>query len=490
MSVLQIIVVSGVLFFLYKYLLGTIGAEKFGIWSLVLAATAVTQIADFGLSGGVVKFVAQYIARKEKKNVSGVIQTAVLSVGLSVGLVLVIVYPLIKWILGLVMPPESLPSAFAILPYAFIAIWVCIITSIFQSGLDGYQRFDIRSLLLMSGAVFHLLLCFLLVPKYGLMGLAYAKVIQNTSVLIASWFVLKRYLPVLPILPYKWDRSLFQEIIGYSINFQVISITTMLYDPITKALLSKYGGLSLVGYYQMASKMIQKFQALIVSANQVLVPAIADLKEKTPEKIQSIYSTSYQLLFYLVFPLYSLVIICIPFISEIWIGYYEKTFVVFATLLAVGWLFNTLSRPAYFVNLGIGKLSWNVVSHIVIAFFNVSVGILLGIFYKGTGVIIAWVISLTLGSSIIYISYHISHKIPLIELVPKASRIIIAACFTGIVSAFFISQKLNTALNSVTLRIVPIFVFIIIVFIPSWFHPMRKRMMGWITNELLKSPSK
>jgi len=486
MSVIQIVVVSVVLFVLYKFLLETIGAEKFGIWSLVLAATAVTQIADLGLSGGVVKFVAKYIAREEDQSVSEIIQTAVLTIGLTVGVVLIIAYPVIKWILSLVMPTEQFPLASSILPFAFLALWLCVITSLFQSGLDGYQRFDIRSTLLMSGALLHLLLCFWLVPKYGLIGLAYAKVIQNASVLTASWFMLRKLIPSLPVIPLKWSRSLFKEMIGYCINFQIISIASMLYDPITKALLSKFGNLSMVGYYQMASKMIQKLHSLIIAANQVLVPAIAGLKEKTPEKIQHVYLTSYRLLFYLVFPLYSFVIISLPLISKIWIGYYERTFVVYTALLSVGWLLNTLASPAYHTNLGIGKLRWNVVSMIATALLNVVLGIVLGVLYQGPGVVTAWMLSLAFGSSIIYISYHVHHKIPFGELFPKTSRMNTASCILGILLALIIRWKLSDMLSPLFLNIFPILVFAIVIFIPYWRHPMRKSLMSWVTKELFR----
>ena len=485
MSVVQIVVISAILFILYKFLLNTIGVEQLGIWALVLATASVTQIANFGLSGSVVKFVAKYIARRENENVSGVIQTAALSVGALVGLFLIIGYPIAKWLLRLVIPYESLPYAIAILPYAFLALWIMVITSIFQAGLDGYQRIDLRSLLLMGGAVLHLFLCFQLAPTYGLMGVAYARVIQNFTILLGSWLLLKRHLPLLPIFPYKWDKGLFKQIIGYGINFQVISVTSMFYDPITKALLSKFGGLSMVGFYEMASRMVQQLRALIVSANQVLVPAIADLKEKVPEKIQSVYLTSYQLLFYLALPLFSLIIVCTPIISEIWIGHYERVFVIFATLLAIGWLLNTLNAPAYFAYLGIGELRWNVIAHIAIALLNAGLGFLLGVFYDGMGVVVAWVFSLALGSSIIFLSYHLRHKIPLIELLPRASRIIIVACLIGILSTLIIQVKLNHAFNAIILNTIILFSFSIIVFIPLWLHPMRKRLIGWVTNELL-----
>ena len=487
MSMIQVAVIGGILFVLYWFLLKSIGVEQLGIWSLVLATTAITQIANLGLSGSVVKFVAKYIARGENENVSNIIQTASISVAVFVGLILMIGYPIARCILRLIISSESLPSAFAILPYAFLALWIMIVTSIFQAALDGYQRINLRCLLLMGGAVFHLFLCFIFVPIHGLMGLAYARVIQNFIVLISSWILIKRYIPLLPIFPSKWNKNLFKEIIRYSVNFQVMTVATMLYDPITKALLSKFGGLSMVGYYEMANKMIIHLRALIVSANQVLIPVIADLKERTPKKIQSIYLSSYQLIFYLALPLYSLIIVSMPIISELWIGHYEKIFVLFGTLLAIGWFLNTLSIPSYFANLGTGELRWNVISRSAIGLLNAGLGFIVGFFYGGIGVVVVWVILLALGGSIIYLSYHIRHKIPLIELAPKDSRIIIITCLIGIFSSFIIYHIFLASFNTIALNGIIILLFSMVVFPSLWSHSMRKRLVEWITTEFSKS---
>jgi O-antigen/teichoic acid export membrane protein len=486
-STLQILVISVILFVLYRFLLNTLGVEQLGVWSLVLATTSVTQFANFGLSGSVVKFVAKYIARGEDKNVSKVIQTAVLSVALFVGIILIIGYPVAKFLLGLVISREFLPSAHAILPHTFLAFWFLMITSIFQAGLDGYQRIDLRSLLLMGGAAVHLLLCFILAPRYGLIGVAYARVIQNIMIFLSSWFLLKRFLVLIPIFYYRWDKGIFKEMIGYSISFQTISVTTMFYDPITKGLLSKFGGISMVGFYEMASRMVQQFRSLIVSAIQVLVPAIAELKEKTPEKINSVYLDSYQLLFYLALPLYTFVIVSTPIISELWIGHYERVFNIFATLLSIGWFLNTLNAPAYFVNLGIGELRWNVIGHITIGILNAGLGVFLGAFYDGIGVVIAWACSLALGSSMIYIAYHFKHGVPIIELLPKTSRILAITCSIFIIIALIATYKLNSGLDSVALNSIIVFSFVMIVFIPLWIHPIRKTFKGWVMNKLLNT---
>ncbi len=306
MSVLQIASIGVVIFVLYRFLLTTIGVKKLGIWSLILSTTSVAQAANFGLSGSVVKFVAKYSALKERRNVSRVIETAAVSLAAFVGLVLLISYPAIKKILGLVVENESLPMALAILPYALFSLWLMMLLSVFQSALDGHQRIDLRNLILICSSILNLILCFVLAPSYGLMGVAYARVAQMSATLLATWLVLKVYVK-LPIIPWRWNRRLFGEMVRYGLKYQTMSVFTMLYEPITKALLSKFGSLSMVGYYEMANRMVQQFRSLVVSANQVLFPAIADLKEREPGKINSVYRTSYELLFYLAVPLYSLI---------------------------------------------------------------------------------------------------------------------------------------------------------------------------------------
>ncbi len=489
MSIVQIVVVSGVLFFLYRFLLKTIGVEQFGIWSLVLATTSIMNIANFGLSGSVVKFVAKYVAREEGKNVSGVIQTAVISLAIIVGLVLIIGYPLIKYVLTLVVPEGSIEYAIKILPYALISLWLTMITGVFQSGLDGFQRIYIRNFLRIGGSIFYAILCFVFAPQNGLIGLAYAQIINSSIILVLSWILIRRFFPALPIIPYQWNRTLFKEIISYGVKFQTISITAMFCAPITKVLLSKFGGLSMVGYYEMANRMVQQFRALIVSANRVLVPSIADLQEKNPERIRPVYLTNYNLLFYLALPLYTLIIISTPLISELWIGHYEEVFIIFAILLSTGNFLNTLAGPSYFANLGTGALRWNVIGHITIAILNALLGITFGFLFSSYGVVIAWVLALSFGSAVIYVAYHITNNIPLSELFPKDSRAIAVFYIAILLISLMLQPKINNSVNAITLNILLITAFLFVILIPLYLHPMRRQLMGWV-SELLNKQQK
>ena len=136
-SLVQVILVGIVIFILYRFLLVTIGAKQLGVWSLILSSTSIAQVANFGLSGSVVKFVAKYTALKENQNVSQVIQTAAVSLGAFSGLLMLIAYPAFIIILDLIVVSDSLPLALSILPYALLSLWLMVIVSVFQSDVIG-----------------------------------------------------------------------------------------------------------------------------------------------------------------------------------------------------------------------------------------------------------------------------------------------------------------------------------------------------------------
>jgi len=125
-----------------------------------------------------------------------------------------------------------------------------------------------------------------------------------------------------------------------------------------------------------------------------------------------------------------------------------------------------------------------VIGHITIGLLNAGLGFLLGIFYGGIGVVIGWIISLAIGSSVIYISYHIIESIPLKDLFPDESKKLFLACLLFVVVLITMQSRFLNRIDVVPSSIVLLFLFLIFTFFPLWLHPMRKQLMGWISNEL------
>ncbi len=474
MSILQTVVTGWVLFFLYRFLLRTIGVEQVGLWSLLLATTSVANIASFGLSGGIVKFVAKYAAREEPGTVSRLIQTAAISLAVFMAVVLAASYPLIKTILSLVVPASSYELAVRLLPWAFLSFWIMLLMGILQAGLDGYQKITVRSTLLMGGTVLHFSLCLILAPRYGLFGVAYSSVIQNLAVLIGCWIMLRHYFRELPLFPREWDRNLLKEILSYGVKFQAITILSMFFEPLTKALLSRFGGLSMLGYYEMAIRLVYKMRELIYSATQTLVPAIADLQERDPGRIHSVYRRAYQVLFFLGLPLFTLLIIGSPLVSRLWIGHYESIFVSFSIILSVSWFINILELPASVAYMGRGELRPLIFGYGAMAVINSALGFILGMAFGGYGVIFGRAVALIVGTAIIYISYQRWNRLPLAGVLPADLSRLSLACLVSfaIFMVLFLTPDLF-AEGEALIWVIP-FLAGLFIFVPFWRHPTRK----------------
>ena len=70
--------------------------------------------------------------------------------------------------------------------------------------------------------------------------------------------------------------------VGYGFHFQFITVCQALREPVTKALLTTFGGLAMTGFYDMASRWVVTFRELIVQANQVLVPQFRAFRRASP----------------------------------------------------------------------------------------------------------------------------------------------------------------------------------------------------------------
>lgn len=487
MAIVQVIVTTLVLFIVYRYLLETIGVEQVGVWAIVLATTSASRISELGLAGGAIKFVAAANAIGEIKKASYIVQTASLTIAGILAFVLITGFPIIGWILKLIIPEDSLVYADTILPYALISVWMGGVGGVIHLSLDGCQRADLRSAITMLAGVIYAFLVWILAPGYGLIGLGIAQISQSIIIFIISWILLRRQIPAMPLIPSQWRFSVFSEMFHYGLNFQVITIFRILYEPLTKAFVTKFGGLSAAAYFEMANRMVLQLRALIVAANQVLVPKVAEYQETDPGKLREFYMASYGVVVFVSVPFYALLVTAVPLISQIWIGHKESEFIFYSIAISLGYLVNTLAAPAYFMNLGTGYLRWNVLSHIVLGIATCLLGYLLGKRYGAYGAVMGSITSLIIASIIIILGYHKNHNISLRFLIPNDSRLLFVTSFLGAVIGWIVLHlAVENGYSWVIASSFGLLIASIVVVNFIWLHPLRSSLQYRLINELRK----
>ena len=415
-AVWQIVVTGIILIVLYRLLLLQIGIYQLGIWSMVTAVASSAGIAQLGLGGSVVKFVSRYLAHSDSASAIRVIQTAAISTAVLLFVGGLLLYPVLHWIVGKVVDSESVKIAHEILLLSLTVVWINTVAGVFQSGLDGAQRIDLRGYAVMSGSLIYLLCVYILVPIYGLTGLLYSQIVQACFLLVAGLVMLGYIFRKSTLLPGCWEKSVFRDMLGYGVPFQIISLAQIYTDPITKVLLGYFGGLSAVGYYEMANRIVMQLRTLFVAANQVLIPVVSMINEKPGSGLVRLYQKSFRVTFFIAVPFFALVVSLSPLISELWIGSYEQVFVFSVCLLAISRCINTLSAPSYFSYLGTGSLRPVVTGHVYITFLNVLLGVIGGMTVPGIGVVLGWSLALSVGTMYVVVTFHKEHEITLKQM--------------------------------------------------------------------------
>ncbi|TAF46602.1 MAG: hypothetical protein EAZ51_01295 [Sphingobacteriales bacterium] len=415
-SVAQIVFVGLTYFIIYTLLLHKLGSEKLGIWSLILSTTSVANVATTGLALSLVKYIAMYNADIDHIKINKYIKTGLFIISLLTGVIIIIVYILGKFFLPKVMPLNNVQEAISLLPLSLMSLFLNAIGGVFLSTLEGLHHSAFRSISYIVSSILFTIVAFLLIDQYGLMGIAIAQVIQAIMLILLGVFFLKLLFRKVSLFPIVFDKIIFKEIFGYSASFQFIGVCTILIEPVVKFMISRFGGLSFVGFYEMGSRLVSQIRALIISANQVMVPYISKISASQNSKNDFTYPIILKLVYYLTVCLMVFIILLSPVISVLWIGTYNEVFVKTLIILSAATTINLISTPAYFSSMGLGKLNGILYSHAIFLVLNIILGYFLGINFGGWGVIVSYSLSYLVCSFVTIFYYHKIYNIKILRL--------------------------------------------------------------------------
>lgn len=439
-AAIQTIIVGLVYFFVYKVLIVTIGIELLGVWSLIIMTSSFTNLANFGFTSALVKFVAEYIAKGEIKAINSLLFTSIMAMIVFFILVITVVYILAFYFIGEIIELRFVEIALKVLPLSLLCLFINAISGILTSALDGFQLNYLRNLIYSVTSVLYLGLTIFLVPEFGLVGLALAQVIQSLIILISAYYFLKSRYVLLDLFRWRWDQNIFKTLFNYGYKIQVISVAQLFIEPVTKIFISKYSGISTLGFYEMASRLIIQLRQVIVNMNQVTIPVVSHYFHTDKKAIRYIYERSLSFIVFIVFPLVAGIMLFTPFLSKIWIGYTEAVFVNCSYILALSMLVNILATPAYFNSMGEGNLNGILLMSIFNLVINAVLGVILGLNITDYGAVIALGVAYASGSVFLIIYYQARNHISLKSVLKKPDYFIMlgSLIFSVLTGLFFL----------------------------------------------------
>jgi hypothetical protein len=133
-----------------------------------------------------------------------------------------------------------------------------------------------------------------------------------------------------------------------------------------------------------------------------------------------------------------------PIISILWIGFIEAYFIFAIFILSFSMIINIMAGPAYFSLIAEGKLTTILQAHLLISVLNIILGIFLGVFFNGYGVVVSWGCSFIIGSLFLILKYHKDNNLNFKFIISKYNVLfLLISLALGITFNYSILTNLN-----------------------------------------------
>ncbi|RYY46148.1 MAG: hypothetical protein EOO06_15090 [Chitinophagaceae bacterium] len=247
-SVIQTAIIGITYFFLYRYMLQYLGEKEMGVWAIVLSVSSVANIANMGIGTSVVRLTAKFTVANDKVSINKLIHTALVFLGMTFLGIAIVLYLVSPYWLGVVIQQDFYQTAIMLIPYSLAGLWINAISGVLLSCLDGFQKNFIRSILYVVSCLLLLLLSFYFVPKYGILGIAFAQLAQAFFLFLSALITLKLVFREMKIFPLRWDKVIFKNIFSIGMKEQVISLCQLCFEcPLSKSFFVEFGFNSFMG---------------------------------------------------------------------------------------------------------------------------------------------------------------------------------------------------------------------------------------------------
>ncbi|SDD95859.1 Membrane protein involved in the export of O-antigen and teichoic acid [Mucilaginibacter pineti] len=436
----QVLLIGAVYFFLYKFLLKLLGVSLLGVWSVVLSTSSLANLANFGVADSVIRFVALYHKEKNDLKIKQLIFTASIFIGILFLLISCIIYPFAGLILKSVLPSNFINAGISILPYSLACLLLNAINGVYASVLDGMQKNYLRSLVFSASSIVLLVVSYLLVPKYGIIGVAMAQLAQSIFALVVCILIVMYQTKFNPLI-WNWSKEIFRQIFNYGMKFQFISLMAMLNEPVTKILLGRFGGMAFAGYYEMANRVLMQARGVVINGTQSLIPVMINLSNNIKD-IQHFYKKVFSNVLFFSLAAMGLIVMGGRILSVFWIGNYQPVFYYTLLILALCILINILNTPAYFFYMAEAKLNILLKTQFILGLSNSLFGYTLGYLIGGYGVIYGWFLSVLFGSLYILWLFNKMYQLKITALFRTPD-----VCFIFIVFLLIVVNNFSTSIN-------------------------------------------
>jgi len=393
-AVAELGVNAALLFLSYRMIIWQGGLAVLGLWSTLYAWTTLIRVGDLGMANATTRLVALHDIRSEPERIRQYIETGIISqAAIYLALATVGYLSLSAFIAGSV-GVEHRAQAEQVLPYLFASFFLFNLAGTVLGSIQGLHIGYVRSQLAVFGTLLQLFGVVVLVPQLQLVGLAVAQILQYLIVNVIGWLLLRRYAGATNWLPRRFSRPALAEMLSFSLASQVASSASGLFEPFSKMLVGTFGGLHLLGLYELAYKTVSLPRNIVVAGVSASIPAMSRLLVIDPERSRRLYRQSVRRGTLAMGGVGLLLVFGAPLASLAMTASLEHTYLWMCAILFAGFFANTNGAAAYNLGMASARLRGNIIAAFAALTALAALALVLGPLVPVYGVAIAAAVGL------------------------------------------------------------------------------------------------
>nr|WP_315211452.1 hypothetical protein [uncultured Flavobacterium sp.] len=442
-SVLQIILSTLSYVVIYYLILHKLGKTELGVWSIITSLPIAISVFGSGVSGCVLRYIPVYNVQKDKKAFNEIIFNGFVFNVVFGGLIVALGFLFTSQILHFIFSVEALPFRYILLfRLSLLTFFVSFISSVILFAIDGLQLIFLRNKIVIFCSALFCIMASVFINYWDLKGILIAQLFQAVFILLFSSVAIFR-VKIFDFSFFKLNKYYFKLFFTYGQGFQFISITVLLFEPITKYFLNKYFNLSIVGVYDLVSRAVTQIRILIVSAVQVITPLVSKSNEESQLDVNGIYRKTIRGASLLSFVLYSSLICS----SMIVVSYLDRVninqYMFISILLCISYHFNIRASIAYSILMGLGNLKNIIISHILSSALNILLFLWLGKYLMDSIIALPTALAIIISSEYLIYTFRKDFNIVDVKILSSDVKVKLLSIGSIVFTILLVSYHIN-----------------------------------------------
>ena len=409
LSAAQVVTVGLTLLLAYRLALTDVTREEFGLYATMFACGTLTQLGTLGFAGGAPRHMARTVG---EGSVAGRLQVVFSSLGVSFVGSLVVAALLLVGLAhySTTLDPHLADVAGRLTPVIVAAALVTPVSTAIQGLTDGLGQTHVRSLTVIAASLVFYAVVAVTLPDQGVVSLAWAALVQQGLVLLVLLVVVLRECD-LSRSSWSWSRARWREMKSFNLKFQAMTLPALAFEPLAKLLLSAFAGFSAVATFEIANRLLQQVNAVILAANQAVVPLVAYRSASGDLQDAVVFRRLFQAVWTLALTAFAAALIVLVPLGTFVFETSDPALVGYGLVLCLGWLANALCGPAYFISVTTDSFRANIVANYLMVATLALGGAVLGSAFGGIGIALAVALGLATAGLVINGSFMRRHRL-------------------------------------------------------------------------------